>query len=177
MLQNVCLNLLKFLFEGVLNVIDGLRVLPLVVACCNLFDNVVDRNLSFYLVSRCVGPFRLFQDVWRCAGLSSVDSDHQFVFGFLNLCFSLCSFDSGCVFFVVFGSFAMCFAFFLEAVGLFYLVFCLVFGRFIFLWIGFGFRGCFRLFMVVSGFRVCEVSFALSCAFCGWLWVVVGGCR
>ena len=74
----------NLLISCLLNVLDGLGALPLFVACCNSFENVVDRSLSVYLVSRCVGPFRLFQDVWSCAELSWADADLQFVFGCLN---------------------------------------------------------------------------------------------
>ena len=65
---------------------------------------------------------------------------------------------------------------FLEVVECGLRCFCVVFGSFNFLWIGFGFRGCFRLLKVVSSFQLCEVCFTLL-FFCGWLWVVLGCCR
>ena len=70
---------------------------------------------------------------------------------------------------MVFGSFS-------RSCGVGLRCFCAVFGSFNFLWIGFGFRGCFRLLKVVSSFQLCEVCFTLL-FFCGWLWVVLGCCR
>ena len=142
-----------------------------------MFVNVVDRFLSVYLVSRCVGPFRLFQDVWRCAGLSWVDSDHQFVFGYLNLFFLLVVFMCfRTSFYVVFGCFVNC-CFLSRSFGVVLLCFCLVFDSFNFLWIVFGFRGCFRWFILVSSVQVCVVcfsSFWVVVGCCGWFLVVDG---
>ena len=65
----------------VLKVLNGLGLVPLVVASCNSFVNVLDCGLSSELVSRCFGPFRQFENVCCCLGWFWVNSDLVFLLG------------------------------------------------------------------------------------------------
>ena len=70
----------------------------------------------------------------------------------------------------------MCFAFLLEVLSLFYIVFAefLVASTSV---DSFTILKLFQIVQISSGFQVCEVCFTLFVfGFCLWLWVVVG-CR